>query len=60
MEQPRDEYGTRRDLAAYRIETSKSNLKSARILLTYFSDFLRNPLRFTNTYVIIITRDILI
>lgn len=33
MEQPRDGFGTRKDLAMYRINSSKSDLKSARILL---------------------------
>ncbi len=33
MEQLRDDFGTREDLAVYRLQTSKSNLKSARILL---------------------------
>lgn len=33
MEQHKEEIGTRQDLALYRIQTAKSNLKSARILL---------------------------
>lgn len=33
MEPPRDDFGTRKDLAMYRLQTSKSSLKSARILL---------------------------
>lgn len=33
MEQHRDGLGTKKDLAMYRIQTSKSDLKSARILL---------------------------
>jgi len=33
MERPKDELGTRKDLAVYRIKTSKETLKSARILL---------------------------
>lgn len=33
MEPPRDDFGTRKDLAIYRLQTSKSSLKSARILL---------------------------
>lgn len=33
MERPKGELGTRKDLAMYRIETSKQTLKSARILL---------------------------
>ena len=33
MEQLRDDFGTREDLVVYRLQTSKSNLKSARILL---------------------------
>ncbi len=33
MEQSKDKLGTRKDLAMYRIETSKETLKSAKILL---------------------------
>lgn len=33
MEQLRDDFGTKEDLAKYRLQTSKSDLKSARILL---------------------------
>lgn len=33
MEQHKEEIGTRQDLALYRIQTAKSDLKSARILL---------------------------
>lgn len=32
MEQPKDELGTKKDLAMYRIQTSKEALKSAKIL----------------------------
>lgn len=33
MEKHKDNYGSRKDLVMYRIQASKSNLKSARILL---------------------------
>lgn len=33
MEQPREDIGTRKDLCLYRIQTAKSNLRSAAILL---------------------------
>lgn len=33
MEKHEDNYGSRKDLVQYRIQASKSNLKSARILL---------------------------
>lgn len=33
MEQLRENFGTRKDLVMYRLETSKNDLKSARILL---------------------------
>ena len=33
MAQREDDYGTRKDLALYRLQTAKSDLKSARILL---------------------------
>lgn len=33
MEQPKEDFGTQKDLCLYRIQTAKENLKSARILL---------------------------
>lgn len=33
MEQPKGDIGTRKDLVIYRLQTAKSDLKSARILL---------------------------
>lgn len=33
MEQPKEDIGTKKDLVLYRIETAKSDLKSAKILL---------------------------
>lgn len=36
MEQLREDFGTRKDLVMYRLQTSKSDLKSARILQEIF------------------------
>lgn len=33
MEQPKEEFGTRKELVLYRLQTARSDLKSARILL---------------------------
>lgn len=34
MEQPKEDIGTKKDLVLYRLQTARSDLKSAKILLT--------------------------